>query len=231
MPTRYALDLADDVAGNTRRPGAPALRVGVGEQVAFVRALVDEVERRGPEDRRVVPLREQLGEELRRLAQLLEGTLTTEEAAPPERVIDVLVVDDHPDGLRATVAVLVSLGYPCRSAPDGEEALREFDRASAAIVLSDWSMPGMSGLELCAALKARERRPYVILATAFPDNVRFLDGVRWGADDFLRKPLDLEELEARLLSASRLLHAVDAVTALQNGIACLATSTPCHVPG
>lgn len=214
MPTRSALQLADDVAGNAPPPGMPAPG-GVGEQVAFVRALVDEVERHGPEDRRVVSLREQLGEELLRLAQLLEGTLTKGEAAHPERVIDVLVVDDDPAGLRASVAVLLSLGYPCRSARDGEEALREFDRAPAAIVLSDGSMPGMSGIELCAALKRRERRPYVILATAFPDDARFLDGVRWGADDFLRKPLDLEELEARLLSASRLIRAVDAVTVLQ----------------
>ncbi len=215
MPTQSALTLVDALLAKTLSTEAPALADAVRQQVAFVRALIDEVDRHGPESRRVVPARDQLGDELLRLAQLLERTLSRGEAAGPERVLDVLVVDDDADARRAAAAVLHSLGYPCRTAADGEAALREFDREPAAIVLTDWSMPGMSGLTLCSLLKRRERRPYVIVATAFPDEARLVDGgVRGGADDFLRKPLDVEELTARLLSATRLLRAVDTLTAL-----------------
>ncbi len=218
MPTRSALDLTDTVTEQTSRGGAPVLGVAIGEQAAFVRALVDEVDRHHPEDRRVMPLREQLGDELLMLAGMIEGASPHGAAAggDPARVIDVLVVDDDDATLRASEAVLRSLGYPCRTARSGEAALLVFDRQPAAIVLSDWSMPGMSGLELCVALKRRERRPYVLLATGYHDHARLLDGVRGGVDDFLRKPLDLEELEARLLSASRLIRAVDTLHALED---------------
>jgi CheY-like chemotaxis protein len=222
MPTQSALTLTDTIAQETQRITTPVPPGAVGAQAAFVRALVDEVERHHPEDRRVVPLREQLGDELLRLARLFEGAPSRGEAAGAEEPLDVLVVDDDDDALRAAETVLRHLGYRCRTAYDAEAALREFDREPAAIVLSDWSMPGMSGPELCASLKRRERRPYVILATAFDDNARLLDGVGGGADDFLRKPLDVEELEARLLSASRLVRAVAAVAALRERLSSVA---------
>jgi len=215
MPTRSALTVTDTVAQETRRTGTPVLGSAVGEQAALVRALVDEVDRHHPEDRRVTSLRDQLGDELLRLAHVIEGALSQDEVAGRDRTVDVLLVDDEDGALRASAAALRSLGYPCRTAQSGEAALCEFDRRPAAIVLSDWSMGGMSGLELCAALKRREPRPYVSLVTGFHDNARILDGVRGSADDFLHKPLDLDELEARLLSANRLICAVDAVTALQ----------------
>jgi CheY-like chemotaxis protein len=216
MPIQSALTLVDTIAEETQR-ACTALPYGaLGAQVAFVRALVDEVERHHPSDRRVVSLRNQLGEELARLAQLIEGGARVSPTGdtPETRPIDILVVEDEAAALRASMMVLKSFGYRCRTARDGEEALREFDREPAAIVLSDWCMPGMSGLDLCVALKRREPPPYVILATAFRDNERLLDGVRRGADDFLHKPLDIDELDARLMSASRLIRAVRAVTAL-----------------
>ena len=217
MPTRSALDITDTVTQETQRTGTPMLGAAVGQQAAFVRALVDEVDRYHPEDRVVASLHDQLGDELIRLARMVEAALALREEALQDRkrVIDVLVVDDEEDALRASTAVLRALGYPCRTARSGEEALREFDREPAATVLADWSMPGMNGLELCAALKRREPRPYVLLATGHADGARLLDGVRGGADDFLRKPLDLDELEARLLSASRLLGALNVVTDLE----------------
>jgi sigma-B regulation protein RsbU (phosphoserine phosphatase) len=135
-----------------------------------------------------------------------------------ERPIDVLVVDDEETALRAAMATLRALGYPCRTARDAEEALHELAREPAAIVLSDWAMPGMNGLELCRALKQREPMSYVILATAHDDHAHLLEGVRDGVDDFLRKPLDLQELEARLLAASRLIRAVQSVEALRDSL-------------
>ena len=213
MPTQTVLRLVNTLARDTPHPGASS-------QAAFVRALVDEVERHHPGDSKVAPLREQLGDELAHLARLIERSVgaVPEGPAAEVRPVDVLVVDDEDHALRAAVSVLVDLGYPCRTARDAEEALVEFAREPAAIVLSDWCMPGMSGLELCAALKQRSPGVYVILTTGFHDNARLLDGARGGADDFLRKPLDLDELEARLVSASRLIQALRSVEALRDRI-------------
>jgi len=85
----------------------------------------------------------------------------------------------------------------------------------APIVISDWSMPGMDGLDLCNRLRGMFPAPYFILVTAFHENARLLDAVRAGAHDFLRKPLDLEELEARLFAATRLLGAVNRIQRIQ----------------
>lgn len=218
MPKQSALKLVDGIAEDLKRAGKPvddALRA----QVAFIRALVDEVERHHPEDRWIPALHEQLGDELARLAQLVKrapagGGVGHESETDAARPIEVLVVDDEEDARRSVCAVLRDLGYPCRAVNDGEQALREFDREPATIVISDWSMPGMSGLDLCLALKRREHRPYVILVTAYHENARLLDGGRGRADDFLQKPINLDELEARLLAASRLIRALRGVAAL-----------------
>jgi sigma-B regulation protein RsbU (phosphoserine phosphatase) len=69
----------------------------------------------------------------------------------------------------------------------------------------------MTGLELCQALKREMWFPYVILATGYSEAERMLEGVDAGVDDFLLKPIDVDQLEARLLAASRLLRAMRAV--------------------
>jgi len=210
MSTQSALDLADAVAQD-EDVAAPSGEVR--EQAAFVRALVDEVERHHPADRLVVAVRDQLGEELTRLAQIVERRWG--EAPAFDHTVDVLIVDDDDDALRAHATVLAHLGYACRAARNAEEALAEYARHPAAIVLSDWRMPGMSGLELCMALKKQDPQAYVILVTAYDEYARLLEGVRGGADDFLRKPIDLDELETRLLAGKRLVNAVRRVAALQ----------------
>lgn len=177
-------------------------------QAAVVRALAEETDRHHPAETCVPELHNQLSEELERLASIAKGPPS--EPAP----IDVLVVDDDEASRRVALRIVESFGYPCRAVCDGKEALEAYAKQPAAIVLSDWSMPGMSGLELCLALKAYADPPYVILATAFHENGKLLDGVRHGVDDFLRKPLVLEELEVRLLAASRLVRAARAIRAL-----------------
>jgi CheY-like chemotaxis protein len=217
MPTRSALTLTDALTKDGGRPVTASPDATLSTQAAFVRSLVDEVERHHPSSRLVVALREQLGDELARLAELLIGDASVSpnparEGAPfAARPLDVLVVDDEADARRAAVTALRRMRHVCRAAADGEEALREYDRQPADVVLSDWSMPGMSGLDLCTTLKRREPRPYVILVTAFHENARLLEGERRGVDDFLHKPIDLEELEVRLLAAGRLLRAVRAI--------------------
>lgn len=217
MPTQAALALVDAIALQAVSADSSS-KGAVRAQAAYVRALVDEVERHHPSERRLASLHDQLGEELARLGALAAAAAS--DKGPDGGVhqfdskIEVLVVDDEEDALDVEVEVLRQLGYSTRTASSGEEALRLFDAHHPPIVLTDWAMPGMSGLELCIALKAREPKTYVILATGFGENARLLEGERAGADDFLRKPMDLEDLQARLLAASRLVRAVEAVSRL-----------------
>ena len=128
--------------------------------------------------------------------------------------MDVLVVDDDDGMLKAEASIVRDLGYPCRAVASAEEALQEYKRRPAAIVLSDWNMPGLSGLELCAAVKALDPYVYVILVTAH-ESARLLEGVRGGVDDFLPKPIDVNELSARLRAADRLVRAVRVVDSVK----------------
>jgi CheY-like chemotaxis protein len=176
-------------------------------QAAFVRALVDEVARYDPCDRRVAALHEQLGDELSRLAALAPGGQSQGDVVELTSPLDVLVVDDD-DSARGAMAILLrGLGFPCRTAASPREALVEYENRPAAIVLSDWRMPEMSGLELCRAIKHRDPHVYVLLVTAHED-AGLLNEVRGGVDDFLAKPIDIDDLAVRLGAAERLVRAV-----------------------
>ncbi len=81
------------------------------------------------------------------------------------------------------------------------------EQRRADVVISDWQMPGMNGPTLCrrtrAATEVGSPYTYFILVTGLHDREHLLEGMAAGADDFQRKPVDLDELEARLVSASR----------------------------
>lgn len=122
--------------------------------------------------------------------------------------LEVLVVDDD-DNTRELVAKTVQrLGYSCRTAPDGFSALESIAARHADVVISDWAMPGMTGAELCKRTReAVEDAPYTyfILLTGYSDRDHLLAGMAAGADDYQTKPVDLDELEARLVSAARVI--------------------------
>ncbi len=75
-------------------------------------------------------------------------------------------------------------------------------------------MPGLSGLDLCKAVKGLDPHAYVILVSAH-ERARLLDGVRSGVDDFLPKPIDVDELSVRLRAAERLIRAVRVVDSVK----------------
>lgn len=118
-----------------------------------------------------------------------------------------LVVDDDPV-VAATLHALVSaVGYTVRVAGNGREAWEALQQAPATVVISDWYMPEVDGLELCRRIRARpdERYVYFILITAYGGKQQYALGMDAGADDFITKPLDLDELRARLRVATRIL--------------------------
>jgi putative two-component system response regulator len=118
--------------------------------------------------------------------------------APPRRP-RVLIVDDEPMNRELLVANLDGLGYEVVEAADGVEALDAVDDREPDLILLDVDMPRLDGIAVCRALKAHPTRrlvPVVIL-TAFLDRGTRVRGLAAGADDFLTKPFDRDELLVR----------------------------------
>ncbi len=118
----------------------------------------------------------------------------------------VLIVEDEPDTLFILTKLLEKNNYEVASARNGKEALEIIDDFNPHVVLADWTMPEMDGIELCNRLKSNEKYKllyYIILTarTSLRDRVKGLD---IGADDFLLKPTENQELLARIRSGVRI---------------------------
>ncbi len=119
----------------------------------------------------------------------------------------VLVVEDDPIALAMLENALVSFDYSVASARDGLEAQEILRAEHFRLVISDWEMPGMTGLELCRYVRQRAASDYTyfILLTARNGREHLIDGLRAGADEFISKPFDPDELQMRLYVAERIL--------------------------
>jgi DNA-binding response OmpR family regulator len=117
-----------------------------------------------------------------------------------DRTLSLVVADDDPDILGLLERRLSRRGYEVVTAVDGGEALETVLRTKPDAVVLDRLMPGMSGEEVCAALKADERTAAipVVLLSAQASEREIVEGFGVGADDYLTKPFDLEELDGRL---------------------------------
>jgi diguanylate cyclase (GGDEF)-like protein len=119
----------------------------------------------------------------------------------------ILVVDDDADSREALAMRIARSGHSCTTAGDGDEAWAMQQTQPADVILCDWRMPRMTGIELCRLVRssASPAYTYFIFMTGFNDKAHFIEGLRAGADDYVTKPVDSEELEARLLSAARVI--------------------------
>jgi putative two-component system response regulator len=117
----------------------------------------------------------------------------------------VLVVDDDEKNRELLADVLTEEGYTVTLASDGAECLQRCREGDVGTVLLDVRMPGVDGLSVCRALKADPSTGLlpVILVTAYGDRTARVQGLEAGADDFLTKPVDREELVPRVRSALR----------------------------
>ncbi|MFN4057048.1 MAG: SpoIIE family protein phosphatase [Roseinatronobacter sp.] len=120
---------------------------------------------------------------------------------------NALIVDDSRAQRMVFTRQLQVLGYQTTEAGSGEEALALCERAHFDLILSDWMMPGMSGLDFCRNLRASasKRYSYFILMTSKNDKEAVAEGLDVGADDFLSKPVAALELRARINAGERLL--------------------------
>ena len=127
-------------------------------------------------------------------------------AAGRTAAMRVLIVDDSRAQRRILTLQLARWGFQVTEAASGEAALALCQTQSFDIVLSDWMMPGMTGLDLCQAFRAlpREGYGYFILLTSKSEKAEIADGLEGGADDFLTKPVSSDELRARLRAGERI---------------------------
>jgi two-component system cell cycle response regulator len=117
----------------------------------------------------------------------------------------VLIAEDEPVSRMILHRAIVKSGHECLVAKDGIEAWQLFQEVEIDTIISDWMMPGIDGIELCRRVRqdARPGYTYFIFLTALGDKAHLLTGIEAGADDYLTKPLDRDELKVRLISASR----------------------------
>src|SRR5206468_425013 len=139
-------------------------------------------------------------------AEAVDGILETFVATMPQRLDALAAAARH-----AEAEPLQRAAHAFKSAAgtigDGREAWELLQLARIPIVISDWYMPEMDGPELCRRIRSRVREPYVyfILVTSRGGKQQYLAGMEAGADDFIAKPVDPDELRARLKVAERIL--------------------------
>ncbi len=118
----------------------------------------------------------------------------------------ILIADDDPVSRRLLQSYLQKWGYEVAVAVNGTEAWRLFEQEEFPIVISDWMMPEMDGPELIRRIRASARPNYVyaILLTARSQKDDLVEGMEAGADDFVSKPFDRDELHVRLRAGERI---------------------------
>ncbi|CAN7329777.1 response regulator [Phenylobacterium sp. LjRoot225] len=128
---------------------------------------------------------------------------------PSPSPVSVLVADDDPIVRELIAAQIEALGYEVRTAEDGRAAAAAAELNWPDVLVTDWSMPGMDGIELIRHLRARSapgRYLHVILMTTSSAAEAIGAGLEAGADDYVPKPLDMMRLRLGLASAGRLVH-------------------------
>src|ERR671932_77370 len=97
----------------------------------------------------------------------------------------ILIAEDEPVSRKVLSNAILKLGHECRVAVDGRKAWELFERSGADVVISDWMMPGLDGIEFCRRVRQHGGQGYThfILLTALADRRHLLDGLQSGADD------------------------------------------------
>jgi diguanylate cyclase (GGDEF)-like protein len=139
----------------------------------------------------------------------LQLAIVAERIRDAEHPMRVLAAEDNPVFRSMLANMLTKWGYEPVVARDGAEAweaLQQPDGPQLAIL--DWMMPGLNGVDICRAVRAAGREPYVyiLLLTARTDSQDLVEGMEAGADDYLTKPFQAHELRVRLRAGRRILE-------------------------
>ena len=109
----------------------------------------------------------------------------------------VLVIDDEPQITRVLRAALSAQGYDVRTANEPEEGLQVYRDWPPDLVITDLMMPGMSGVEVCRAIRSRASTPIIVLSVRDHERSK-VEALDAGADDYVTKPFSIQELQARV---------------------------------
>lgn len=120
----------------------------------------------------------------------------------------ILIADDDITSRSILAGVLTKIGHNVIAVTDGKQAFAELQKSDAPLLaILDWIMPGMDGIEVIRAVRAipTEKPPYLIMLTAKSDKADIIEGLQAGADDYLAKPFDVGELQARVEVGKRMI--------------------------
>jgi DNA-binding response OmpR family regulator len=119
----------------------------------------------------------------------------------------VLIAEDDRDSRELLSWLLEKLGYQVVATENGKQAWDAYRQEKFRLVISDLLMPDVDGLELCRRIRSvhNNKYTYIILLTALIGKRDYLEGMEAGADDFITKPFDPDELKARLGVAERII--------------------------
>lgn len=119
----------------------------------------------------------------------------------------ILIAEDDDISRDILAGQLKKLGHEVVAVENGAKAWAVFQEGAIQLVITDWQMPELDGLELCRRIRSdpREKYTYVVVLTALDGKVGYLEGMSAGADDFVSKPCDLVDLSVRLRVAERIL--------------------------
>jgi diguanylate cyclase (GGDEF)-like protein len=141
--------------------------------------------------------------------------------------VRVLIAEDDVTSRLLLTRVLENWGFEVTATNDGEEALAAMQAEGAPrLAILDWMMPGMDGVDVCRRLRAPVtlEPPYIILLTALGDKDSVVTGLGAGADDFVGKPYDPDELRARLEVGRRMIELNDELLEAQHALEILAST-------
>ncbi|MCG8565301.1 MAG: response regulator [Desulfobacterales bacterium] len=120
----------------------------------------------------------------------------------------ILIADDELVSRKTLEIFIQKLGHQVTAVSNGKEALEAWVRENHQIVITDWVMPEMDGLELISKIRASQREDYcyMILVTGRNSKTDIIHGIDTGADDYITKPFDKHELEVRIKAGERVLN-------------------------
>jgi phosphoserine phosphatase RsbU/P len=120
----------------------------------------------------------------------------------------ILLAEDHEPTLSMLTLALETMDHEVVGAANGLQAWAAYQAGGLRVLITDWLMPEMDGLELVKRIRGAERShyTYIIMLTSLEGRERYFEGIDAGADDFLNKPCDINELTARLRVAERIVN-------------------------
>lgn len=131
----------------------------------------------------------------------------------------ILIAEDDLIAEKVLRLTLQHFGHEVVTARNGSDAWDMFDKDPVRVIVSDWMMPGLDGLEFCQRVRGREKTPYtyfILLTAAHTGGEDYTRAMEAGVDDFMTKPLDREIIRTRLHVAQRILRYATEIRLLQD---------------